>query len=49
MPNYGFKCATCGGIQEAYRGFGSNYSPLCCGELMEQIYSIPFRVRADDE
>jgi hypothetical protein len=45
MPNYGFKCSVCGGIQEAYREFGSNYAPRCCNAPMEQIYSIPFGTR----
>jgi len=41
VPKYDFKCSTCGGQQEIYKEFGDDALPICCGESMSKVYSVP--------
>jgi predicted nucleic acid-binding Zn ribbon protein len=44
MAKYDYSCAVCGGVQEIDKPMGSDWTPSCCGGVMNQIYSaIPVK------
>ena len=41
MATYDYKCSVCGGTQEIQKPMGSDWTPVCCEQSMQQIYTAP--------
>lgn len=39
MPTYDYRCSICNGVQEVLRQYGEDHKPVCCGVIMERVWT----------
>ena len=39
MPTYDYRCSICNMVQEVIRQYGEDHKPVCCGVIMDRVWT----------